>query len=89
MVLALASGGMAVLVVPDSFLFSTKAEFVDIRRWMFTEYSIEAIVSLPKSTFHFSTVKSSVLLIKNFKTQASLFIKEEWNEGIHMYFSTT
>lgn len=70
-VLALASGGMAVLVVPDSFLFSTKAEFVDIRRWMFTEYSIEAIVSLPKSTFHFSTVKSSVLLIKNFKTQAS------------------
>lgn len=79
-VLALASGGMAVLVVPDSFLFSTKAEFVDIRRWMFTEYSIEAIVSLPKSTFHFSTVKSSVLLIKNFKTQASFFMKEEWNE---------
>ncbi|MEF2954267.1 MAG: N-6 DNA methylase [Blautia sp.] len=84
--LAVRKEGMAVLIVPDSFLFSTKVEFVNIRKWMYKKYSIEAVISLPPNTFHFnSSVKSSVLIVKNSSSQPEFFMREEEWKKEHPY----
>lgn len=86
---ALSVNGMEVLIVPDSFLFSTKVEFVDIRKWIFTKYRIEAVLSLPKNIFrNNSSVKSSVLIIRNEDMQPTSFMQEEiWEEkNLYIFF---
>lgn len=62
----LTENGQAVLVVPDSFLFSTKAETMDVRRWLLNTYCVEGIISLPAKVFYPSTMtNASVLIVSN------------------------
>lgn len=58
--------GRAIIIVPDSFLFSSKKESIQIRRWILDRYGIEMILSLPGKTFDSnSSVRSSALIINN------------------------
>ena len=63
---ALAPDGSAAIIVPDSFLFSSRNESKKVRRWILDTYSVDMILSLPEKTFDSnSAVRSSVLIIRN------------------------
>lgn len=73
---ALVENGWAAIVVPDSFLFSNKAETAFVRRWILNTYCVEGILSLPPKMFYRNTAtRASVLLISN------PFMKVEWMNG--------
>lgn len=73
---ALAENGHAVLVVPDSFLFSSKAETMQVRKWMLQQYCVEGIISLPPKTFYPNTMtRASILIISN------PFMRVGWIDG--------
>ncbi|MBD5456817.1 MAG: N-6 DNA methylase [Lachnospiraceae bacterium] len=64
--LALKVNGYAAIIVPDSFLFSSRNESKKIRRWILETYCLDMILSLPENMFDSnSTVRSSVLIIRN------------------------
>ncbi len=57
--------GLAVLVVPDSFLFATNGENVKVRRWLLEHCQVEGVINLPEKTFSpGARVRSSVLLLQ-------------------------
>lgn len=72
----LAENGHAVLVVPDSFLFSSKTETMLVRRWMLENYCVEGISSLPPKTFYPNTaVRASILIL------SKPFMQVGWMSG--------
>lgn len=73
---ALKENGTAVMIVPDSFLFSSKKETTEVRRWMLRSYQVDAVITLPAKTFSPNTrVRSSVLVIQN------RFMNDGWQDG--------
>ena len=79
---ALAPGGSAAIIVPDSFLFSSRNESKKVRRWILDSYNIDMILSLPERTFDSnSAVRSSVLIIRN------PYMRIEWHRSTdHILF---
>lgn len=62
--MALNMEGRAAIIVPDSFLFSSRKESIQVRRWILHAYRIDMVVSLPEKTFdNHAAVRSSVLII--------------------------
>lgn len=60
----LRTGGRAVIVVPESFLFRRGAD-VELRRKLVREYSVETIWSIPKGVFRSSAgLKASIVVIR-------------------------
>lgn len=58
--------GHAAVIVPDSFLFSSKRENEEVRRWILETYRVEAILSLPSDTFApYANVSSSIIVVSN------------------------
>ena len=63
---ALETEGRSAIIVPDNFLFSSKKENMEVRKWILNTYLVEAILSLPQDTFFTNaTVASSILIISN------------------------
>ena len=63
--LTLKENGSAAVVVPDSFLFLTRKESVELRKWMMNTFQIEMILSLPEKTFYPSSVVRTSVVILN------------------------
>ncbi len=73
---ALAENGHAVIVVPDSFLFSSKIETMQVRKWMLQQYCVEGVISLPPKTFYPNTMtRASILII------SKPFMRVGWING--------
>lgn len=73
---ALAENGHAVIVVPDSFLFSSKTETMQVRKWMLQQYCVEGVISLPPKTFYPNTMtRASILII------SKPFMRVSWING--------
>lgn len=63
---ALKEDGRCALIVPNSFLFSSKRESVEVRRWMLETFCVEGIISLPPNIFYqASSVRSSIVIAGN------------------------
>lgn len=68
--------GQAAVIVPDSFLFSTRRETREVRKWILEKYQLEAVLSLPPNIFRTNTsVNTSVLFIR------LPFMESGWAEG--------
>ena len=63
---AVAPDGHAIIITPDSFLFSSKREYMAARRWLLDCYCLDAVISLPEKTFYpQSATKASALIVSN------------------------
>lgn len=72
---ALNLSGKMVLIVPDSFLFSTKQDYTIIRQYLVRNHLLKGIISLPKDSFKpFSSVACSVLIIELGKHTDGIFM---------------
>lgn len=73
---ALKEQGRAAVIVPDSFLFATKRETKNVRKWIMERYWLEAVVTLPPKIFWPNTaVNSSALFIR------VPFMENGWADG--------
>ncbi|MCM1253188.1 MAG: SAM-dependent methyltransferase [Clostridium sp.] len=63
---SLAPGGHAVIITPDSFLFSMKRDYMAVREWMLDAYCLEEVIALPEKTFYpQATTRASALIVSN------------------------
>lgn len=63
---AVAPAGHAIIITPDSFLFSSKREYIAVRGWLLNCYCLEAVISLPEKTFYpQAATKASALIVSN------------------------
>ncbi|NJI72724.1 N-6 DNA methylase [Sphingobacterium kitahiroshimense] len=64
--LSLNKNGLAFIVVPNSVLFSRKADYVEFRQYLIQENLLSGVIELPANTFKkYIGISASVLIIKS------------------------
>jgi type I restriction enzyme M protein len=78
-VASLAPGGRALVVVPESFLFGS-GSVLRLRQLLLTDYCVEAVIAIPRSTIHKHTsIKTNLIVVtKRPPRQNVLFISDEF-----------
>jgi type I restriction-modification system DNA methylase subunit len=76
--LSLKENGRAIILVPESVLFSNKLDFIELRKYLLEQKSIEGIISLPPNIFNpVSGIKTSILLLSNRLNEQITFVDLE------------
>ena len=66
--------GRVALIMPEGFFTQKIKKYQDTKKWIIENYSIQAIISLPKGIFlPYTGSKSSVIIIKNKKRAKDYF----------------
>jgi type I restriction-modification system DNA methylase subunit/signal transduction histidine kinase len=77
-ILSLKSDGLAIILVPENVLFSTKKDFFALRQYLIDNRLIESVISLPANLLSPITgIKTSLLILSNKQNTAINFIDAE------------
>ncbi|RHZ37229.1 N-6 DNA methylase [endosymbiont GvMRE of Glomus versiforme] len=71
---ALKANGRAVLIMPENFFERKWKKYQNTRRWIVENYSIQAIISLPRNVFlPYTSSNSSIIVVQNKKKEKDFF----------------
>jgi restriction endonuclease S subunit len=69
--MSLNNDGLAIVVVPTSFLYIKSKQFIETRKFLTTNFNIVEIINLDEKFYYYKNVKTSVIIFKNSKTKTT------------------
>jgi len=63
--------GLAIVIVPTSFLYIKSKQFIETRTFLATKFNIIEIINLDEKFYYYKNVKTSIIIFKNSKTKTT------------------
>ena len=77
--MSLQKNGEAILVIPDSLLFSSSNQHIETRKFLLENYNIKKIIELDESVYIHSTIKRDISSITSCIKNSILYIENKPN----------
>ncbi|MBE0637037.1 MAG: N-6 DNA methylase [Bacteroidales bacterium] len=76
--LSLQTNGRAIILVPENVLYSSKPDFIEIRKYLLDKKSIAGVISLPTNLFSpITAIKTSLLILSKNVNEQITFVELE------------
>jgi hypothetical protein len=63
--------GLAIVIVPTSFLYIKSKQFIETRTFLATKFNIIEIINLDEKFYYYKNVKTSIIIFKNSKMKTT------------------